>query len=305
MSADSKPLTIKKNEKVPSTKRKSLSAELALPLRRSARKSLVPGQTENKQLPQSIPTKRTKALKDELNKSKIDAKPISPQKPVSKRRKSLPVESKKKTQPPQTKKTQKPTTKSKSSKSSITDETTSNKNTSNILQNVACFEISQSMGANYCRECSKSKQPLHRDDCRFVGWRQLNEAHCADKTNNFLNEKGVTDDDKKLWMPQDNFNMFTSASSKVSDLYKFVRIAGDIREPFEKIWTEELEAMRRVKDESNQHKICWKRLLEQTREACDQCKTHIFNVHFACRKCGFAVCLSCYDDRAKNNKSIG
>ena len=138
-----------------------------------------------------------------------------------------------------------------------------------------------------------------------MGWRQLNEAQSGDKMNNFLSEKDVTEDDKKLWMPQDNFNLFTSKSSKLSDLNKFVRIAGDIREPFKKIWSEELDAMRRVKDESNKHKICWKRLLEQTREACDQCKTHIFNVHFACRKCGFAICLSCYDDREKNNKSIG
>ncbi len=267
----------------------------------------MPGQTEYKQLPQPILTKRTKALIDESNNSKLVAKPISPQTPISKRRKSLPVESKKKPEPPQTKKKQKPTTKCKSSESFIADEATSNQKTytSKILQNVACFEISQSMGVNYCRECSTSKQPSHRDDCRFVGWRQLNEAHCADKRNNFLSEKDVTDDDKKLWMPQENFNLFTSTSSKVSDLYKFVRIAGNIREPFEKIWSEEFDAMRRVKDESNKHKICWKRLLEQTREACDQCKTHIFNVHFACRKCGFAICLSCYDDREKNNKSIG
>ena len=51
--------------------------------------------------------------------------------------------------------------------------------------------------------------------------------------------------------------------------------------------------------------ICWKRLLEQTRKACDQCKKHIFKVHFACRKCGFAICLACYDDREMNNTSIG
>ncbi len=294
MSDDSKSLTVKNNEKVSSSKSKSPSSEPALPLRKSARKSLVSGQADS----QYITFKQTEDLIDESNNSKVIAKPISLQEPISKRRKSLPVESKKKTQPPHTKQTQHLTTKSKSSKSS-------NENASNILQNEACFELSQSIGANYCLECSTSKQPLDRDDCRFLGWRQLNEAHCADKTNIFLSEKDVTEDDKKLWMPKDNFNLFTSASSKVSDLYKFVRIAGDIREPFENIWSDEIEAMRRVKDESNKNKICWKRLLEQTREACDLCKTHIFNIHFACRKCGFAVCLSCYDDREMNNKSIG
>ena len=77
-----------------------------------------------------------------------------------------------------------------------------------------------------------------------MGWRQLNEAQSGDKMNNFLSEKDVTEDDKKLWMPQDNFNLFTSKRSKLSDLNKFVRIADDIQEPFEKCWSEELDAMR-------------------------------------------------------------
>ncbi len=272
MSADdSRLLTIKNYEKVQAAKRKSFSVEPDLPPELS--------------------------VQNVSNNSIIEAELIPPQKPFSKRRKLVPVESKRKTQ--------NSTTKSRSSNSSISDETKPKKNPSNKLQNVACFEISQSMGANYCRECSTSKQPLHRNDCRFVGWRLLNESHCGDKKNNFLSEKDVTEDDKKLWMPQDNFNLFTSKSSKLSDLNKFVRIAGDIREPFKKIWSEELDAMRRVKDESNKHKICWKQLLAQTRETCDQCQTHIFNVHFACRNCGFSVCLSCYDDRERKNKSIG
>ena len=64
-----------------------------------------------------------------------------------------------------------------------------------------------------------------------------------------------------------------------------------------------MEARRRVKSAANN--VCWKRLLEQTREVCDQCKTHVFNFHYACRKCGFTVCLSCYDDRKNYNKYIG
>lgn len=31
------------------------------------------------------------------------------------------------------------------------------------------------------------------------------------------------------------------------------------------------------------------------REMCDQCRTTIFNGHFACLSCGFVVCLSCYE----------
>lgn len=40
--------------------------------------------------------------------------------------------------------------------------------------------------------------------------------------------------------------------------------------------------------------IAWKRVVQGVREMCDVCETTLFNFHWACRKCGFVVCLDCY-----------
>ena len=113
---------------------------------------------------------------------------------------------------------------------------TSLKEDSSVLQNLACFETDSSFAASYCRQCSLNKP--NPDDCIFVGWRKLNPVYKTGQANCFLSEKDVTEEDKKLWMPQVKFNQLISASSKVSDLEKFTRIANDIRKCFEKLWKE-------------------------------------------------------------------
>lgn len=40
--------------------------------------------------------------------------------------------------------------------------------------------------------------------------------------------------------------------------------------------------------------VAWKRVLPGVRELCDVCETTLFNYHWACRKCGFVVCIDCY-----------
>lgn len=40
--------------------------------------------------------------------------------------------------------------------------------------------------------------------------------------------------------------------------------------------------------------IAWKRVVKGVREMCDVCETTLFNFHWACGKCGFAVCIDCY-----------
>jgi len=231
----------------------------------------------------------------------------SPQKKT--RRKSLLVESKQQSQPRKSdlKTSVKPTPSAPvetrlESQASVNQE--EEQPTAQTLQASACFDQSQALGANFCRECSSpNKEKLERDDCRFVGWRKINLA--SNKSNAFLTEIDVKQEDVDLWLPREDINKSIRPSSNVTDKNKFIRILGDIRESFVKIWNEESEAMRRVRDPANEGNVCWKRLLEQTREACDQCKTHIFNVHYSCRKCGFAVCLSCYDHRMKDKNPIG
>ena len=40
----------------------------------------------------------------------------------------------------------------------------------------------------------------------------------------------------------------------------------------------------------------WKRAVGGVRELCDVCYTTLFNFHFVCPNCGFAVCLDCYNE---------
>jgi lysine-specific demethylase 3 len=73
---------------------------------------------------------------------------------------------------------------------------------------------------------------------------------------------------------------------------------------FEKILKEEAEWQSLVKTEECRG-IFWKKLIEGTRETCDLCKTYIFNGHFACRKCGFSVCLDCFKLEREKKEAIG
>lgn len=41
-------------------------------------------------------------------------------------------------------------------------------------------------------------------------------------------------------------------------------------------------------------KVAWKRPIQGVREMCDVCDTTLFDIHWACNKCGFAVCAECY-----------
>lgn len=41
-------------------------------------------------------------------------------------------------------------------------------------------------------------------------------------------------------------------------------------------------------------KVAWKRPIQGVREMCDVCDATLFDIHWACQKCGFAVCADCY-----------
>ena len=43
--------------------------------------------------------------------------------------------------------------------------------------------------------------------------------------------------------------------------------------------------------------VAWKRVVQGVREMCDVCETTLFNIHWACSKCGFVVCIDCYKSR--------
>ena len=49
-------------------------------------------------------------------------------------------------------------------------------------------------------------------------------------------------------------------------------------------------------------KVAYKRAVQGVREMCDVCATTIFNMHWVCHRCGFGVCLDCYNLRVKERE---
>jgi len=47
--------------------------------------------------------------------------------------------------------------------------------------------------------------------------------------------------------------------------------------------------------------VSWKRVVQGVSESCDVCDATLFNLHWACPRCGFVVCLECYVSRKKNS----
>ena len=51
------------------------------------------------------------------------------------------------------------------------------------------------------------------------------------------------------------------------------------------------------------NEVSWKRVVQGVSESCDVCDATLFNLHWACPRCGFVVCLDCYVSR-KNYNSL-
>ena len=94
-------------------------------------------------------------------------------------------------------------------------------------------------------------------------------------TFGFLDESDATENDLALW---------TSSMKSVpieNDLE--LKILDILTEPFKKLLVDE----RKIKKQAANQ--IWKRPIKDTRETCDQCKTSLFNGHFACLECGLPI----------------
>lgn len=50
-----------------------------------------------------------------------------------------------------------------------------------------------------------------------------------------------------------------------------------------------------VGSDLGEQSVIWKRVVKGVREMCDLCDTTLFNYHWTCGKCGFVVCIDCYE----------
>ena len=80
------------------------------------------------------------------------------------------------------------------------------------------------------------------------------------------------------------------------------RLLASLRGNFDRMMLEEREALHlhvggldRSADQQEQAgAVGWKRVVQGVREMCDACDSTLFNLHWACSRCGFVVCIDCY-----------
>lgn len=78
------------------------------------------------------------------------------------------------------------------------------------------------------------------------------------------------------------------------DLAKF--LLKEVGDQFCQLVKQEKETLIQLNGQENKM-ITWRRVVENLRELCDVCTTTLFNYHWTCGKCGFVVCVSCFNAR--------
>ena len=145
-----------------------------------------------------------------------------------------------------------------------------------------------------CRECRAVPMQRHNKPtgiyCRFTAFRKVRYTR-----NGQLSVTGFCDP-------------FTDAGGECDRLWRANPDGPPTMEPeiakvllahvgnqFCDLVTEE-QAARRYHMSEDQT-VAWKRVVQGCREMCDVCETTLFNVHWVCSRCGFAVCVDCYRSR--------
>ena len=135
--------------------------------------------------------------------------------------------------------------------------------------------------------------------CRFYGFRRLRyhpkngqlavSGFCDPRTK----KKDITSDDAEMWEASaDN-----APEGLTVDQAKYCLEL--LKTDFDLIVKEERQA---VQEHVGDDKVSWKRVVQGVSESCDVCDATLFNLHWACPRCGFVVCLHCYTGR-KNEKT--
>ena len=96
------------------------------------------------------------------------------------------------------------------------------------------------------------------------------------------------------------FNLIETYSNSMFSFYDYFRYCLELlKTDFDLIVSEERRAIAENLGEYNE--VSWKRVVQGVSESCDVCDATLFNLHWACPRCGFVVCLECYVSRKKNS----
>ncbi|XP_067858715.1 probable JmjC domain-containing histone demethylation protein 2C isoform X2 [Heptranchias perlo] len=163
-----------------------------------------------------------------------------------------------------------------------------------FLQDGSCSEIAPNL--QKCRECRMVRYRKNEEFsqsavfCRFYYFRRLAfSKNAVLRIDGFSTPDQYDDEAINLWLPSDS----TDVDLDVESSKYILRNVGD---KFCQIETSEKTAMTWLKPDA---KIAWKRAVKGVQEMCDACEATLFNIHWVCQKCGFVVCLDCYEARER------
>uniref|UniRef100_UPI00398ED3DC probable JmjC domain-containing histone demethylation protein 2C isoform X2 n=1 Tax=Pristiophorus japonicus TaxID=55135 RepID=UPI00398ED3DC len=161
-----------------------------------------------------------------------------------------------------------------------------------FLQDGSCSEIAPNL--QKCRECRMVRYQKNEEFsesavfCRFYYFRRLAfSKNAVLRIDGFSTPDQYDDEALNLWLPSDSADVDLDIESS----RYILRNVGD---KFCQIETSEKTAMRWLKPDA---KIAWKRAVKGVKEMCDACEATLFNIHWVCQKCGFVVCLDCYEEK--------
>ncbi|XP_022244634.1 lysine-specific demethylase 3B-like [Limulus polyphemus] len=166
-----------------------------------------------------------------------------------------------------------------------------------FLQNGPCCEVAPKLPK--CRECrmtphQRSKK-MKNIFCRFYAFRKLKcGKNGAILSAGFSQLADASKEDLRLWIPS------ADSPPNYLDLETAKFLLTHVGDQFCDLVDQEQEA--KGLHMSNNKAIMWKRVVQGVREMCDVCETTLFNIHWVCRKCGFAVCIDCY--KARKNGTV-
>ncbi|KAK7792128.1 hypothetical protein R5R35_009657 [Gryllus longicercus] len=169
-----------------------------------------------------------------------------------------------------------------------------------FLQDGPCHEVAPKLAK--CRECRWTPNQRSRNMpnifCRFYAFRRLRYTKNGQLAIAGFSDphRDASEDDTKLWLPQPD----TPPADLDVQMSRF--LLSQVGDQFCDLLKQEEESVSiHMADDKT---VAWKRVVKGVREMCDVCETTLFNFHWACGKCGFAVCIDCYKGRKNGTIKI-
>merc|ERR1712223_1030021 len=162
-----------------------------------------------------------------------------------------------------------------------------------FLQDKPCLKEAPRLAK--CRECrlteNQRTKKIANIFCRFYAFRRLKYAK-----NGQVCVAGFCDPNRDYSKEDsDVWNVSPKSAPKNLTAEKAKYLLENTRTDFDLIIQQERRAVKLHSREEDL--IAWKRMVQGVREMCDVCESNLFNYHWACGRCGFVVCIDCYNDR--------